>query len=66
MKKVAEHWREQGFRLDFSELLYIAERNEAGTYLAGHGWQVSTTTLNELLVGHGFTPFDADEPMVRL
>ena len=66
MKAFSDHWREQGFHLDFSELVYIGERNEASAYLAGHGWQVVATGVNDLLAAHGLAPFDDDEPMSKL
>lgn len=66
MQAFSDHWREQGFHLDFSELVYIGERNEAGAYLAGHGWRVAATGVNDLLAAHGLAPFDDDEPMSKL
>ena len=66
MRAFSDHWREQGFHLDFSELVYIGERNEASAYLTGHGWRVAATGVNDLLAGHGLAPFDDDEPMSKL
>ena len=66
MKTVSEHWREQGFDLDFSELVYLGERNEAGDYLNGHGWLVRSTSVNDLLSASGRATFDDDEPMGKL
>lgn len=66
MKEVSEHWREQGFDLNFDELVYLGDRNEAGAYLSSHGWQVVNTTVNELLAGLGRATFEADEPMAKL
>ena len=66
MKAFSDHWREQGFHLDFAELVYIGERNEASGYLSGHGWQVAGTPVNDLLTENGCAPFDDDEPMAKL
>ena len=66
MRAFSDHWREQGFHLDFSELVYIGERNEASAYLIGHGWRVAATGVNDLLAAHGLAPFDDDEPMSKL
>ena len=40
MQAVSERWREHGFDLDFAELVYLGDRNEAAAYLADHGWQL--------------------------
>ena len=66
MKAFSDHRREQGFHLDFAELVYIGERNEATAYLSGHGWQVVGTPINDLLTDNGCAPFDDDEPMAKL
>lgn len=66
MKTVSEHWRQQGFDLDFSELVYLGERNEAGAYLSGHGWLVQSTSVNDLLAVSGRDAFGEDEPMGKL
>ena len=36
-----ERWRDHGFDLDFAELVYLGDRNEAASYLGDHGWQLS-------------------------
>ena len=66
MRAFSDHWREQSFHLDFSELVCIGERNEASAYLTGHGWRVAATGVNDLLAAHGLAPFDDDEPMSKL
>jgi hypothetical protein len=50
---MAEQWRQRGFHLDLSELMYHGERNPAADYLAAHGWQVSTQTREELFAHYG-------------
>ena len=62
MRAFSDHWREQGFHLDFSELVYIGERNEASAYLTGHGWRVAATGVNDLLAAHGLAPDGAPLP----
>ena len=49
METISAHWRDNGFDLDFANLVYLGERNEAGAYLAGHGWQARSAPVNELL-----------------
>ena len=41
MQAAAERWRDHGFDLDFAELVYLGDRNEAAAYLGDHGWQLS-------------------------
>jgi methyltransferase (TIGR00027 family) len=66
METISAHWRENGFDLDFASLVYLGERNEARTYLAGHGWQVSSSPVNDLLAAGRRGVFDADEPMGKM
>jgi methyltransferase (TIGR00027 family) len=60
MQGGAEQWREHGFDLDLTELIYFDDRNEAAAYLAEHGWQMSGTSIRELFDTHGLAPFDDD------
>ncbi len=60
MKAASEHWREQGFELDFADLVYLGDRADVDTYLQGHGWQTSAITSNELLVRNGLPAVEAD------
>jgi methyltransferase (TIGR00027 family) len=62
MQGVAAHWREHGFELDLTELVYFGDRNEAAAYLDAHGWRTSGSTLRELFAAHDLPPFD-DEDM---
>jgi methyltransferase (TIGR00027 family) len=66
METISAHWRENGFDLDFGNLVYLGERNEAGDYLTGHGWQVSAAPVNDLLAAGRRGTFDEDEPMGKL
>ena len=46
-----------------TELLYFGDRNEAGSYLADHGWQVSSRGVGELFAAHGLPPLqEGDGP----
>ena len=66
METISAHWRENGFDLDFGNLVYLEERNEASAYLAGHGWQVDISAVNDLLAAGRRDTFDDDEPMGKL
>jgi len=62
MQSVAAHWREHGFDLDLTELVYFGDRNEAATYLNHRGWHTTGSTLRELFAANDLPPLD-DEDM---
>ena len=66
MRSAAQRWRDHGFDLDISELVYLGDRNAAEPYLADHGWQVTGNSINELLAANGLPPFDGDTPFANL
>ncbi|AQT78842.1 SAM-dependent methyltransferase [Mycolicibacterium litorale] len=66
MQAHAERWREQGLDLDFGALVFLGERNEPSAYLADHGWQAVSSTVNELLTASGRAPLGEDDPMSNL
>lgn len=61
MRESAERMRSHGLNLDMTELLYFGDRNEAGTYLAGHGWRVDSRGVEELFAAHGLPPLQEGE-----
>jgi methyltransferase (TIGR00027 family) len=66
MQESAQQWRNHGFELDFADLIYMGERNEASTYLADHGWQISWQSVKELLRENGLPDIaDEDEDIAR-
>jgi methyltransferase (TIGR00027 family) len=60
MQAASERWREHGFDLDFAELVYLGDRNEAASYLGDHGWQLNRQNVKELFAANGLQPL-ADE-----
>jgi len=62
MKAVSARWREHGFDLDMTELIYFGDRNEAAEYLKSHGWQIIGRTNRELFADYGLEPLDTDQP----
>jgi methyltransferase (TIGR00027 family) len=66
MRSAAQRWRDHGFDLDISELVYLGDRNTAEHYLADHGWQITGASVNELLAANGLPPFDDDMPFANL
>ena len=61
MQAASDRWRDHGFDLDFAELVYLGDRNEAATYLGDHGWQLSRQSVKELFAVNGLPPLDDDE-----
>lgn len=61
MQSAADRWREHGFDLDFSELVFLGDRAEVTTYLDGHNWASTSVGANDLLVKYGMEPLDSDE-----
>ena len=62
MKAVSARWREHGFDLDMTELIYFGDRNEAAEYLKSHGWAIIGRTNRELFADYGLEPLDTDQP----
>jgi methyltransferase (TIGR00027 family) len=62
MRNASQRWREHGFDLDMTDLVYFGDRNEAAPYLSEHGWQMSGSSIRELFAANGLPPLD-DEDM---
>ena len=60
MQAASQRWRDHGFDLDFAELVYLGDRNEAASYLGDHGWQISRNSVKELFAANGLPPLDDD------
>ncbi len=58
-KEISERWRRLGLNLNWSELVYDGERNDAVEYLADRGWQTIVHTTPELYAANGFEFPDA-------
>ncbi|MBB2989895.1 methyltransferase (TIGR00027 family) [Mycolicibacterium iranicum] len=61
MQQSTDAWRSHGFDLDFSELVFLGDRNDVTEYLRGQGWTVEGTPTNDLLERYGLVPLDSDE-----
>jgi methyltransferase (TIGR00027 family) len=61
MKDSTDRWRDHGFDLDFSELVFLGDRSELTGYLKGRGWTVDAAPTNELLIRYGLEPLDDGE-----
>ena len=53
-KQISERWRKLGLNMNWSELVYDGERNDALEYLAERGWQTVSHTTQDLYAANGF------------
>ncbi|GAB2993677.1 class I SAM-dependent methyltransferase [Mycobacterium bourgelatii] len=53
-QKLTERSRRIGSNINLAELFYTGDRNTAGEYLAGHGWQVDVLTTEHAFAANGF------------
>jgi methyltransferase (TIGR00027 family) len=60
MRAVTERWREHGFDLDMTGLVYLGDRNEAATYLSERGWQLTSNSVADLFAANGLPPIDEE------
>ncbi|HEX9832770.1 MAG TPA: class I SAM-dependent methyltransferase [Mycobacterium sp.] len=66
MQEAAQQWRNHGFELDFADLIYLGDRNEASVYLTDHGWQISWQSVKQLLSENGLPEIiEEDEDFAR-
>ena len=56
MQAASDRWRDHGFDLDFAELVYLGDRNEAADYLGDHGWQLNRTASASCSPPYGLPP----------
>ncbi|MGE2726891.1 class I SAM-dependent methyltransferase [Mycolicibacterium pulveris] len=61
MREASQRWREHGFDLDFTELIYLGDRNEAAAYLEERGWRLTRRSVRDLLVANGLPPMDDED-----
>jgi methyltransferase (TIGR00027 family) len=64
MQAASQRWRDHGFDLDFAELIYLGDRNEAAGYLSDHGWQLNRNSVKDLFAANGLPPV-IDEDTAR-
>jgi methyltransferase (TIGR00027 family) len=65
MQAASQRWRDHGFDLDFAELIYLGDRNEAAGYLGDHGWQLNQNSVKDLFAANGLPPVIDDEDTAR-
>ncbi|MEO3760855.1 class I SAM-dependent methyltransferase [Mycobacterium sp. B14F4] len=61
MQEASQRWRSHGFDLDFADLVYLGDRNEAGQYLADRGWRLTRRTVARLLADSGLPALSDDD-----
>jgi methyltransferase (TIGR00027 family) len=57
--EISERWRRLGLNVNWADLVYDGERNDAMEYLAARGWQTTVHTTPELYAANGFKFPDA-------
>ena len=62
MKTLSDRWRQHGFDLDMTELVYFGDRNEAAEYLKSHGWETTGRSTRDLFAEYGLEPIEAEQP----
>jgi O-methyltransferase involved in polyketide biosynthesis len=60
MNALTERWRVHGVDLDFTELVYLGDRNDAEKYLNTHGCDTVGTFPADLFVANGLDPIHGD------
>jgi methyltransferase (TIGR00027 family) len=66
MQEAAQQWRDHGFELDFADLIYLGDRNEASAYLADRGWHITSQSVKQLLSENGLPPItEEDDDVAR-
>jgi methyltransferase (TIGR00027 family) len=58
-KEISERWHRLGLNVNWADLVYDGERNDAAEYLAACGWQTTVHTTPELYAANGFEFPDA-------
>jgi methyltransferase (TIGR00027 family) len=53
-QEISERWRRLGLNMNWADLVYDGERNDAVEYLTGSGWQTTVQTTQELYAHNGF------------
>jgi methyltransferase (TIGR00027 family) len=61
MQTISERWREHGFELDMTGLVYFGDRNEAAPYLSDRGWALDGVSIRELFSANGLPPLEGDD-----
>ncbi len=61
MQSVRDKWASHGFDLDFGELVYLGDRQDAATHLSELGWSTTAQSANELLGRLGLPTIDEDQ-----
>ncbi|OBI46481.1 SAM-dependent methyltransferase [Mycobacterium kyorinense] len=59
--ELAERWRQYGYDLEMTDLLYFGERKETAAYLSHRGWQTIGSSNADLFVEYGLRPLGDGE-----
>jgi hypothetical protein len=54
IRAAADSWQQYGLHLDFDDLCYVGERNNAETYMGSLGWDTTDFGIEDLFNAAGF------------
>jgi methyltransferase (TIGR00027 family) len=66
MRKASAKWAEHGLDMNFEDLGFEGERNDAATHLQNLGWHSVGIEMSELLAEHGLAPIPQTNDSVSM
>ena len=61
IQALIQSWRNHGFDVDLTDMVYLGERNDVAKYLNARGWESGCITTSELFVANGLNPVDGND-----
>jgi methyltransferase (TIGR00027 family) len=61
MQSVSDTWREHGFDINWSDLIFAEDRTEVAKYLAEHGWDVVASSVADLFEDNGLPVLETSD-----
>jgi methyltransferase (TIGR00027 family) len=61
IQALIQSWRNHGFDVDLTDMVYLGERNDVAKYLNARGWESGCVTTSELFVANGLRPVDEND-----
>jgi methyltransferase (TIGR00027 family) len=61
IQALIQSWRNHGFDVDLTDMVFLGERNDVAKYLNACGWESGCVTTSELFVANGLSPVDGND-----